>query len=94
MALGNDGRTVVTTAGTRVVLATDTPCQWVTVIAATSNTGQINVGDVSVVAATGSTERGVPLLAGDSATLEVHNLNTVWLDSRVSGEAVTYLYGG
>lgn len=91
----DDGRTVVTTAGTRVPLsATSTPVGWVTVIALTENTQQINVGDVGVVAATGATQRGVPLLPGDSITLYHVNLSSTYIDSRVNGEGCTYLYGG
>lgn len=89
----DDGRTTVTTAGTRVAIAASTPYSWCTVIALTSNTGQVNVGDIGVVAATGSTERGVPLLAGDSVTVYHGNLATLYIDSRVNGEGVTYLYG-
>ena len=90
----DDGRTVVAAAGTRVQLTTaSTPCSWVTVVALTGNTGQVNVGDIGVVAAAGATERGVPLLAGDSVTLPVRDASSLWLDSRVNGEGVTYLYG-
>lgn len=90
-----DGYKVVTTAGTEVQLTTtSTPCSWVTVIALTSNTSQVSVGDSGVVAATGATERGVPLFAGDSVTLPVNDVSKVYIDSRVNGEGVTYLYGG
>lgn len=90
----DDGRTVVTTAGTRVQLSsTSTPASWVTVIALSSNTNQVNVGDVGVVAATGTTERGVPLLPMDSVTFKNVNLANMYIDSRVNGEGVTYLYG-
>lgn len=90
----DDGRTVVTTAGTRVPLtATATPCSWVMVIALTSNTGQVNVGDNGVVAAADATERGVPLLARESVTLPARDVAKVFIDSRVNGEGVTYLYG-
>lgn len=90
----DDSRTTVTTAGTRVQLqSASAPVAWVTVIALTSNTGQVNLGDIGVVAATGSTERGIPLLAGDSVTLEHVDLSKIYIDSRVSGEGVTYLYG-
>lgn len=90
----DDGRQVVASAGTRVALtSTSTPCSWVMVIALTSNTMQVNVGDNGVVAATGATERGVPLSAGDSVVLPVNDASKVFIDSRVNGEGVTYLYG-
>jgi hypothetical protein len=90
----SSGRTTVTSAGTAVQLtATDTPVLWVTVTALTSNTSQINVGGSEVKAATGATERGIPLLAGDAVDFDVNNLTDVWIDSRVNGEGVTYVYG-
>lgn len=90
----DDGQKVVTTAGTRVpVSTTATKCSFLTLIALTSNTLQVNVGDVGVVAATGSTQRGVPLLPGDSVTLYHVDLSTTYIDSRADGEGVTYLWG-
>lgn len=87
-------RTTVTTAGTRVQLtSTSTPCSWVQITALTSNTGQVNVGDSAVVAATGATERGIPLMAGDSVKYPTNNASNVWADSRVSGEGVIWQYG-
>lgn len=91
----DDGYKVVTTAGTRVQISTtSTPAAWLTVCALSSNTGQVNVGDVGVVAATGATERGIPLLARESITVYNVDLSKVYIDSRVNGEGVTYLYGG
>jgi hypothetical protein len=89
----DDGYTVVTTAATRVVLSTNTSiCKDVTVVALTSNTNQVNVGDVGVVAATGATQRGIPLLAGDSVTFHHVAPSDLYIDSRVDGEGVTYLW--
>lgn len=89
------GRTNVTTAGTRVALSADTSVvAEVTIISLTENTSQVNVGDISVVAATGSTQRGVPLLAGDSVTFRRVDMSKIYVDSRVNGEGVTYVYGG
>jgi len=87
-------RSTVTTAGTRVRLtSTSTPCSWVQVTALTSNTGQVNVGDVGVVAATGATERGIPLLAGDSVKYPTNDASNIYIDSRVNGEGVIWQYG-
>lgn len=86
-----DGRTVVTTTGTRVVLATSTPAKYVTITAALVNTGIIVVGGTTVVASV-STRRGTPLNAGDTITLPVDNLNDVNVDATVSGEAVVFTY--
>lgn len=88
------GRKTVAAAGTAVQLTTTTAdAQWVIVTALTSNTSQVNVGASDVIAAAGATERGVPLLAGDSATLLLDDPSKIYIDSRVTGEGVTYLFG-
>lgn len=86
----SSGRKVVTTAGTAVTLASSTSCREVVITAEDDNTGSIVVGDSGVIASQ-STREGIPLAAGDSITLEVNNLASVYLDSEVNGEGVTYL---
>jgi len=81
-----NGKTTVTTAGTRVVLAASTACTSVTIKALSANTGSIYVGNSTVAAA-----NGFELIAGDSVSLDISNLNTVNIDSSVNGEGVTYL---
>ncbi len=81
-----NGKTTVTTAGTRVVLAASTACKSVTIKSLSTNTGFIYVGN-SAVAST----NGFQLLAGDSISLDISNLNTVNIDSSVNGEGVSYL---
>lgn len=91
----DDGFKVVAAAGTREPLSANTSVVgWLTVIALPSNTSLITVGDVNTVAATGSTYRGVGLAANEWITLEHVTLSNIFLDSRVSGEGVTYLFGG
>lgn len=86
-----DGRTVVTTAGTRVALASVTACKRVTITAETDNTGVIVVGGASVVAAL-ATRRGVPLYAGDVYELDIDDLADIYIDATVSGDGVSYVY--
>lgn len=81
-----DGKTTVTTAGTRVALASSQAVQSVTIKALTTNTGIIYVGNSSV-----SSTNGFQLSAGDSVSMDIANLNTVNIDSSVNGEGVTYL---
>ncbi len=81
-----NGNTNVTTAGTRVVLASSTTCKSVTIKAKAANTGIIYVGSSTV-----SSANGFALLAGETVTLDIANLTTVNLDASVSGEGVTYL---
>ncbi len=85
------GRTVVTTAGTRVVLASSTVCKYVIITAETDNTGTIVVGGTSVVAAL-ATRQGTPLFASQSVGFEIDDLSDVNLDSTVNGDGVTYSY--
>lgn len=81
----NNGKTTVTTAGTRVVLASSTVVQSVTIKALAANTGTIYVGNSSV-----SSSNGFQLAAGDTVSLDIANLNTVNIDSSVNAEGVTY----
>ena len=86
-----DGRTVVTTAGTRVALASSTACKEVIITAETDNTGIVVVGAAATVVAAIATRRGVPLSAGDSVVLQTDNLADLGLDSTVSTDGVTYV---
>lgn len=87
-----DNRQTVTTAGTRVQLSVaSVSCKRVTITAETDNTDYIVVGGSTVVAAL-ATRRGTPLSSGDSITIEIDDLNKVYIDSLVSTEGVTYSY--
>lgn len=86
-----DGRKFVTTAGTRVALASTTTCKLVIITAELDNTGVIVVGGATVVAAL-LTRQGIPLNAGDTIVLAVEDLADVYLDSTVNLDGVTYLY--
>ena len=86
-----DGRKVVTTAGTRVALASSTACKEVVITAETDNTGIVAVGAAGTVIAALATRTGIPLNAGDSIVLQTDNLADVGLDSTVSGDGVTFM---
>ncbi len=86
-----DVRAVVTTAGTRVDLASSTASRVVVITAETDNTGTIVVGGSTVVAVL-ATRRGTPLSPGDSVSINIDNLSDVKLDSTVSGDGVTFTY--
>lgn len=81
----------VTTAGTDEALAASTACKSVTIMAKTTNTGVIAVGTTGVDATVGSGS-GVLLFAGDTISLNIANLSTVFIDSTVNGEGVRYTY--
>lgn len=82
-----NGKKTVTTAGTRVALATtQVLLSGVNIKALAANTGTIYVGDSTV-----SSANGYALAAGQSVYVEVSNLITVYLDSSVNGEGVTYI---
>jgi hypothetical protein len=84
--LGN-GKTTVTTAGTAVQLASSTTIGSVTVRALASNTGKIYVGSSSV-----SSANGFQLSPQETVSVDINNLNKVWLDADTNGEGVTYIY--
>lgn len=86
-----DGRKTVTTAGTRVTLASSTACKQVAITALVGNTGTIVVGGSTVVASAG-TRQGIPLSAGDTIAMEIDNLADVYLDATVNGEGVSFVY--
>jgi hypothetical protein len=80
------GKTTVTTHGTRVALATAQAVSSVTIKALAANTGTIYVGNTAV-----SSANGFQLAKSDSVSLDITDLSTVWIDSSVDGEGVTYL---
>jgi hypothetical protein len=85
------GVKAVTTAGSHVALDTSTACKKVDIQAQTDNTNVIAVG-ASGVDATVATGTGVLLNAGDVYSLEIDNLNDVYIDSLVDGEGVRFTY--
>jgi hypothetical protein len=86
------GRKVVATAATaEALVATSTPVQTVIITAETDNTGVIVVGNASVVAAL-ATRKGTPLAAGESVSMNIDDLNKVYLDTTVNGDGVTFTY--
>lgn len=81
-----NGKTTVTTSGIRVTLASSTTVKSVTIKALSTNTGIIYVGNSSV-----ASTNGLQLQASESVSIDIANLNTVNIDSSVSGEGVTYI---
>ena len=82
-----NGKTAVTTAGTRVPLTTtQAVLSGVNIKALAGNSGIIYVGNATVAAA-----NGFQLAAGQSVFLEVANLATVYLDAGSSGEGVSWI---
>lgn len=87
-----DGRKIVTTAATPEKLSTSSiPISNVIIQAESDNGGTIVVGGTTVIAAL-ATRRGVALNAGDSISVNVADLNLIWLDATVNGEGVTYFW--
>lgn len=87
-----DGRKTVTTAGTaEALVASSTVCKKVVISALEGNTDAIVVGSSTVVAAAG-TRRGLPLTPLSSVTIEIDDVNKIYIDSVVSGEGVSFVY--
>jgi len=68
----------------------DVACRRVDIMAHTNNTGYILVGDSGVVA--NGSGGGISLAAGDFYSIDVDNLNDIWLIATVDAENVTYNY--
>jgi len=85
-----DGKTLMTTAGTRQQLPNQ-PCSRVRIQAHPDNTGDIVVGGSTVIAAVAS-RRGLALYSSQWAEFAVDNLNRLWIDSTVSGDKLNYIY--
>ena len=76
------------TVGTSAeVLTSSTACKHVDIMAAVANTGIIYVGGSGVTAA-----NGVALYAGDVYSVDIDNLNDVYVISSVDGEDVQWVY--
>ena len=88
---GADGVKTVSNAGTDEALGGDVDCKKIDIQAQTDNAGLIAVGFTGVDA-TEATGTGVILYAGDTYSLEMVNLNLIYIDSTVSGEGVRYTY--
>ena len=86
---GADGVTTDDTSGQ--ALGGDVACKKVDIQAQTDNTGVIAVGFTGVDA-TVATGTGILLYAGDVYSLEINNLNLIYIESSESGEGVRYTY--
>lgn len=83
------GLKTVTTAGTQVALATANQLfAGVHIKAEDTNTGYIYVGDSDV-----ASTNGFQLAAGEAVFIEVNQIATIWIDSSVNGDGVTYVGG-
>lgn len=81
------GKVTVTTAGTRVeLIGSTTAIQSVTVKALSTNSGTIYVGNSGV-----SSSNGFQLAAGDTISLDLVDLSTVYIDASANTQSVTYL---
>ena len=84
--IGHGNNTAVSDS-TAEVLTTSTACKHIDIMAAIANTGIIYVGGSGVTAAT-----GIALYAGDVYSVDMYNLNDVYVISSVDGEDVQWVY--
>lgn len=80
------GQKNVTAAGTAEALGGDQAYKKITIIANSTNTGNIYVGNSSVDSSTGAI-----LPAGGWVDLEFINTNEIYIDSSVNGEGVSWI---
>ena len=84
--IGHGNNTAVSNS-TAEVLTTSTACKHIDIMAAIANTGIIYVGGSGVTAAT-----GIALYAGDVYSVDMDDLNDVYVISSVDGEDVQWVY--
>lgn len=84
--VGN-GQTTVTTAGTPVQLASNTATTSITIRAFASNSGKIYIGTVGVTSST-----GFILSSDETVSIDLDNLDKIYLNSDNNGEGVSYIY--
>lgn len=80
------GQTTVTTAGTRVQLATNS-CLAVTIKAKTTNMGLIYVGTSTI-----TSSNGFILSAGESVDIAISNTDKIYIDSSVNSEGISFAF--
>ena len=86
------GRKAVAALGVaEKLVATATQCFEVDVCADTGNTKAIVVGALNIVAIPGS-QVGSILLPGEVVKMHVDDVNKIWVNAQVNGEAVCYTY--
>jgi len=84
------GKKTITTAGVKETLvSSSTPCKEVLIMALPSNTGEIWVGDSNVSA---TNKVGIVLYKNDAVSIQIDNLQKIYLDATVSGDGVSYIY--
>ena len=84
-SIGHGNNTAVGTSAE--VLASSQACKHIDVMAAIANTGIIYVGGSGVTAAT-----GIALYAGDVYSVDIDNVNNIYVLASVDGEDVAYVY--
>ena len=84
-SIGHGSNTDVGTSAE--VLASTQACKHIDIMAAIANTGIIYVGGSGVTAAT-----GIGLYAGDVYSVDIDNVNDVYVVASVNGEDVQYVY--
>lgn len=90
--IGHGVKTVTTAGADEVLVSESTPAKWLMIQAQTDNTGLIAVGG-NGVDATVATGNGLSLGAGESVTIPVSDLQSIYIDATVSGQGVRYAYG-
>ena len=69
----------------------DTACKRVDLMAAAGNTGDIYVGSTDAIAGDGSVG-GIRLQAGDFYSIDINNLNDIWVEASIVDQALNYIY--
>ena len=76
---------------TAEVLKSSTACKRVDLMGHPDNTGDIYVGSTNAIAGDGSVG-GIRLQPGDFYSIDVNNLNDIWVEASVANQRIDYIY--
>tara|TARA_Y100000310_G_scaffold304291_1_gene343290 strand:- start:1440 stop:1868 length:429 start_codon:yes stop_codon:yes gene_type:complete len=87
--IGHGSNLTISNSTSEQLVVSSTPCKHVDIQAATGNVGYIAVGDDGVDEGINT---GIRLNPGDIYSIDIDNLNKIYLLSEFDGENVTYTY--
>ena len=87
--IGHGGNPTISNSTAEQITEVSTPCKHVDIMAGVNNAGYIAVGGENV---NESVAEGVRLYAGDIYSIDIDNLNKIYVLSSVDGEDIMWTY--
>lgn len=63
----------------------------ITILASSGNSGSVAIGYSSGITASGASTDGFPLSAGAGVTVQIDNINKIWVIGSASGQVVNWI---